>query len=201
MWDGKKVDYLGDPMSYLFIPVFDKLSGTDREVVALLISTINWKDYMRNVLPGTVKAITVVMQNACQGNFTYELRGDDVYVVGFGDKHERAFDSFDVVGRFLTDKIDDGTTTGIPLNQEGCPYTFHVYPTQQELDNHLTNDPLIVSLSVAAVFLFTLLMFFFYNHLVERRQRLVVAKATQSTAIVSSLFVSYTLALPINQNM
>jgi hypothetical protein len=201
MWDGKKVDYLGDPMSYLFIPVFDKLSGTDREVVALLISTINWKDYMKNVLPGTVKAITVVMQNACQGNFTYELRGDDVYVVGFGDMHERAFDGFDVVGTFLTDKIDDGTTAGITLNQEGCPYTFHVYPTQQELDNHLTNDPLIVSLSVAAVFLFTLLMFFFYNHLVERRQRLVVAKATQSTAIVSSLFVSSMFDSPMNQSI
>lgn len=193
MRDGKQVDYLGDPMSYLFIPVFDKLSGTDRAVVAVLISTINWKAYMMNVLPGTVRAITVVMENACHGNFTYELRGDNAYVVGFGDRHDISFNKFVVVGRFLTDNIDDGTTTGIPLNQEGCPYTFRVYPTQEELDSHLTNDPLIVSLSVAAVFLFTLLMFFFYNHLVERRQRLVVAKATQSTAIVSSLFVSSAL--------
>ncbi len=189
IWDGQETEYLGDPMSNLLIPIFDKLSGTDREVVGVLISTIHWRAFMVNLLPGTIEALTVVMQNVCDGNFTYELRGDDVNVVGFGDQHDRAFDEFEVVGRFRTDNIDDGTTTGIPLNQEGCPYTFHVYPTQQGKDSYTTNDPLVVSLSVAAVFLFTLFMFFFYNHLVERRQRLVVAKANQSTAIVSSLFV------------
>lgn len=190
IWDGKKVEYLGDPMSNLVVPIFDKLSGTDRVVVGVLKSTIHWRAYLMNILPGTIRAITVVMENACDGNFTYELRGEDVEVLGEGDRHDRAFDEFEVVGRFRTDTIDDGTSTGIPLNQEGCPYTFHVYPTQQAKDFQTTNDPLIVSLAVAAVFLFTLGMFFFYNHLVERRQKLILAKATQSTAIVSSLFVS-----------
>ncbi len=190
MWDREKVEYLGDPMSNLFIPIFDKLDGTDRAVVGVLRSTIHWQSRMINILPETNRGITVVIDNKCDGNFTYELRGENAYVVGFGDRHDRAFDQYEVLGKFLTENIDDGTSTGIPLNQEGCPYTFHIYPTQQDLDYHATNDPLVVSLSVAAVFLFTLCMFFFYDHLVERRQRLVLAKATQSTAIVSSLFVS-----------
>lgn len=84
---------------------------------------------------------------------------------------------------------------GIPLNQKECPYSFHIYGTAEDLDYHKSNDPIIISVSVAAVFLFTIGMFFTYDHLVERRQKLVLAKATQSTAIVSSLFVSYNFAL------
>jgi len=77
---------------------------------------------------------------------------------------------------------------GIPLNQEGCPYFFHVYPTQEYSSYYLTKNPMLISITVAAVFLFTIIMFFLYDRLVERRQRLVLAKATQSTAIVASLF-------------
>jgi len=188
MWERKNVEYLGDPISNLFIPIFDKLDGVDRNVVAVLRSTIHWQSRMVNILPETNNGITVVMRNACDGNFTYELRGEDVIPIGEGDRHDRAFDELEVEGRFNTEIIDDGTSMGIPLNQEGCPYTFHVYPTQKDFDYHATNDPVVVSLSVAAVFVFTLCMFFFYDHLVERRQKLVLAKATQSTAIVSSLF-------------
>jgi len=38
------------------------------------------------------------------------------------------------------------------------------------------------------VFVFTAIMFIFYDRLVERRQHIVLSKAATSTAIVSSLF-------------
>jgi hypothetical protein len=38
------------------------------------------------------------------------------------------------------------------------------------------------------VFVFAISLFFVYNRLVEKRQSLVLTKAVQSTAIVSSLF-------------
>jgi hypothetical protein len=41
---------------------------------------------------------------------------------------------------------------------------------------------------VATIFVFTALMFLVYDRLVERRQRMILAKAVQSSAIVSSLF-------------
>ena len=191
--EGREVSYSGDPLSFLMIPVFDSLDELNRKVVAVLKSTISWRSYLRNILPKTNKGVHVVVENRCQGMYTYYLEGDEAYAVGFGDRHQRKFTNYGVEGIFETDTIDDGTVSGISLNQEGCPYFFHVYPTQAEEDNHVSNDPLIISLSVAAVFLFTIGMFFFYDYLVERRQKLVLAKATQSTAIVSSLFVSVSL--------
>ena len=38
------------------------------------------------------------------------------------------------------------------------------------------------------VFFYTIILFIFYDRLVESRQRLILAKATKSTAIVASLF-------------
>jgi hypothetical protein len=128
------------------------------------------------------------LENKCDGNFTYLLKGDEAFVVGFGDLHDPAFDKYHHAGTINMDVIKDGTAKGIPLSQGGCPYTFHVYSTEAEESHYVTNDPIIIALSVASVFLFTLLMFFTYDALVERRQRLVLAKATQSTALVSSLF-------------
>mmetsp|Transcript_18031 Transcript_18031/g.27936 ORF Transcript_18031/g.27936 Transcript_18031/m.27936 type:complete len:1210 (-) Transcript_18031:105-3734(-) len=185
---GERVEYAGDPVSHLAIPVFDTLNGTERKVVAVLQSTIHWRTYLRDLLPATVQGITVVIENACDGFYTYTISGPEAFGIGSGDKHDHIFDDYQVEGRFLTERIEDGTIAGITLNQEGCPYTFHVYPSQTYYEGFITKDPVVISLSVAAVFTFTIIMFLLYDRLVEQRQRLVLAKATQSTAIVSSLF-------------
>jgi hypothetical protein len=188
---GKRVEHAGDPITHMAMPVFDALNGTDRKIVAVLQSTIHWRTYLRDLLPETVKGITVVIENTCDGFYTYEMSNSKAYGIGFGDIHDPTFDEFHVKGRFLTEKIEDGTISGVPLNQEGCPYIFHVYPSQTYFEDFISKDPVVISLSVAAVFLFTIIMFLLYDRLVERRQQLVLAKATQSTAIVSSLFVSH----------
>jgi hypothetical protein len=190
IWEGEQVNYLGDPMSHLVLPIFDTLDGVDRKVVAVLKSTIHWRWYLRDILPNTNQGITVVLENACQGNFTYHLVGTEARVVGFGDQHDPEYSEYHFGGSFETETIEDGTSHGIPLNQEGCPYSFHIFATPEDEDSHVSNDPIIISVSVAAVFFFTIALFFFYDRLVERRQRVVLAKATQSTAIVASLFVS-----------
>ena len=41
---------------------------------------------------------------------------------------------------------------------------------------------------VFAIFVFTGIMFLFYNHLVDKRQNVVMDQANRTTAIVSSLF-------------
>jgi hypothetical protein len=188
--EGKRLEYSGDPISNMAMPVFNVLNGTEREVVAVLQSTIHWRSYLRGILPTTVNGISVVIENACDGLYTYEMSGSEAIGVGFADRHDATFDDYQMDGRFLTETIEDGTINGIRLNQEGCPYTLHVYPTQKFYEDFISKDPVIISLSVASVFLFTILMFIFYDRLVERRQRLVVEKATQSAVIVYSLFVS-----------
>ena len=86
--------------------------------------------------------------------------------------------------------MEDGTVEGLRYDDTSCPHVFRVYPTQAEYDKYVTPMPIIISLSISAIFAFAIGMFLLYDRLVERRQRIVLAKATQSTAIISSLFVS-----------
>jgi hypothetical protein len=53
---------------------------------------------------------------------------------------------------------------------------------------YITNEPMLYSIILAVVFLFTCAVFILYTFFVERRQRKVMGKAVQSGTIVSSLF-------------
>jgi len=194
---GKEFQYLADPMTHIAIPIFDSLNGTDRgEVVGVLTALLHWKDYLQVILPTTDYGYQVVIENGCdpmgQNAFTYQVDGPIVQVLGKGNRHNRKFTQYQVDGYFAKDNIKDGTLRGLNYSDDFCPYMFHVYPTEELYDKFVTKLPAIISLSISAIFAFTIGMFLFYDRLVERRQRIVLAKATQSTAIVSSMFVSTT---------
>jgi hypothetical protein len=55
-------------------------------------------------------------------------------------------------------------------------------------DDYETLTPVLITSAVAFIIVFTVIMFVVYDRLVERRQKLVLTRAVQSTAIVSSLF-------------
>ena len=76
----------------------------------------------------------------------------------------------------------------IPFNRDFCPVSISVYPTKEFYDSHVTNEPLILTVSVIAVFFFTGAVFLIYNYLVERRNTAVVKTATDTQAIVSNIF-------------
>ena len=192
---GKQVEYGGDPMSHIVIPIFDSLNGTDRgEVVGVLTAKLHWKDHIEGILPTTDYGYRVIIENSCdlsgQNAFTYQVDGPIVKVLGKGNRHDPKFTTYHVSENFANDNIKDGTLRGLNYSDDFCPYVFHVYPTQALYDQYVTNVPIIRCLSVAVVFLFTIGMILLYDRLVERRQSIVLAQATHSTAIVSSLFVS-----------
>ena len=170
MREGVQVEYLGDPMSHLFVPIFETLNGTDRNVAAVLTSTIHWRWYLRHVLPKSNNGINVVIENECDGNFTYFLDGEEAYVVGFGDQHDPKFTKYHYGGNFTAKTIEDGTAHGITIDRNVCPYSFHVYASQEDYSGYVTNEPVIICLSVAAVFFFTIIMFFTYDALVSACQ-------------------------------
>jgi hypothetical protein len=195
MADGEEDVYLGDPMSHLAIPIFENRNDTDRgTILGVLQATLHWRDYLMNALPEIDVGYQVVIENTCdapgENSFTYQVDGPDVIVVGLGDRHDPRFSQYVVGGNFSKDTIQDGTPEGLIFHHDSCPYAFHVYPTQDDYDKYVTSLPLIISLSVSAIFVFTIGMFLFYDHHVERRQKIVLAKATHSTAMISSLFVS-----------
>jgi hypothetical protein len=47
---------------------------------------------------------------------------------------------------------------------------------------------MVITLSIVVVYIFTIFVFLWYNHIVERRQTVVLKQATQATAVVASLF-------------
>jgi len=119
--------------------------------------------------------------------FTYVLNGYDAEVVGFGDRHDSKFDSYMREGTFAKNILVDGTVSGVSV-EGGCPYKIYVYPSQAFYDKYITTTPITITLTVVIVFAFAIIVFLCYNRNVERRQQKIFKQATQSTAIVSSIF-------------
>lgn len=85
-------------------------------------------------------------------------------------------------------KNERATYSGLPVSDEFCPKSLSIYPSKTLEDNHITNKPAVFSIAVVIIFLFTSIVFVFYDLMVSRRQRIVMNRALASGAIVSSLF-------------
>lgn len=113
--------------------------------------------------------------------------------LGRGDHHNPRFDYLEVAA-WLTDrsqhKADSATYTGVPLDEEYCPFYIRVFPSTTMEDDYITNNAVIFTAVSVMIFVFTAIIFLVYDVLVERRQRKVYGAAKKSTAIVSSLFPS-----------
>lgn len=185
---GKPVPYSGDPLSEAMYPIFSDFNG-EKKVVAAMNFQFSWQTYFGGILPDNARSFVMVLENECDGAFTYQINGGEVEMLGFGDLHDPRFSSNNI-STYLRDGliIHDGSRAGAKLNQRGCPYSLHVYPSKEMYDKYNTNLPLIITMCILFIFLFTVTMFFLYDYLVERRQELVVNTAAQSNSIVSSLF-------------
>jgi hypothetical protein len=103
--------------------------------------------------------------------------------------HEDEYDELGVSSEPLeTGTIADGTRDGLKFHDYECKYRISVYPSSTFAETYVSSTPAIITFAVALIFAFAIIMFFVYDRLVERRQKVVLHKAVQSTAIVSSLF-------------
>jgi hypothetical protein len=120
----------GSVFSTMYLPIFDSF-GQDKKVVALLSSLILWRELFFNILPDSVQGITVVLENTCSGNYTYEINGAEAIAVGEGDMHDRNYEKYAMRITLGSDhQIPDGTANGIPFDVEGCSFNLKVYPSQ-----------------------------------------------------------------------
>lgn len=131
----------------------------------------------------------MVLDNSCEDPHTYVVSGTSVVYIGVGDLHDPSLSYLEQSTTF-SDLIGqhEGAQSKLKLNEELCEYSLYVYPTPEMYDHYHTSMPIIITFSVAMVFVFTAVMFVLYDRLVERRQRLVMSTALRSNAIVSSLF-------------
>jgi hypothetical protein len=77
------VEYTGEPVADVFLPVFNTFSP-DRVPVAVMWVIIKWASYFDQLLPPNILGITVVLENSCDEAFTYEINGGDVVPIGSG---------------------------------------------------------------------------------------------------------------------
>ena len=180
--------YAGDPMSQIFLPIFDSFRD-DRNAVAVLGAWIHWASYFQHILPLSLRGVYIVLHNTCSGSFTYEINGEEVRPIGMGDLHDSEYDSMKRSSSFESvENVGDGTKFGLPLSKDHCMVSIDVYPSIVFYDEYNTNAPIVMTIAVVIIFVFTACMFVFYDRLVERRQNLVMHKALQTNAIVTSLF-------------
>lgn len=185
---GKAVDYLGDPMSSVYVPVFDSFE-IDRNPVAILVAMISWGSYFQGVLPTIAQPVYVVLKNSCNGTYTYTVDGTHVKYLGSGDLHDPTWSYLRQTSSFHNiSSIQDSEQYPYPLNQETCYFNVSVYPTKVMVQYYTTNRPIVITFSVVMVFFFTSIMFLIYDRLVEKRQEVVMKKAERTSALVSSLF-------------
>ena len=158
----------------------------------LVIVGLWFRDLLRNILPDGSDGIVVVFSN-CNQMFTYRIDGPQTVYLGRGDHHETMYDSYAKSSSYKNlHKFSTGARTysGVPFDNEYCPYNVAVYPSTMMQDNHTTNNPIIFTIVAVSIFLFTSLVFMVYDKLVEVRQKVVMKTAVRSTAIVSSLYPS-----------
>ncbi|EEC43180.1 predicted protein [Phaeodactylum tricornutum CCAP 1055/1] len=118
--------------------------------------------------------------------FSYELTGNRALYLGDGDRHETAFNQYEVVVPFNAYRDPE-----LAANTDGhCRYSLHIYPSQQFAQGYKSSLPIVFTSLVAATFFLMALTFLVYDRFVHRRNIKVVNAAARSNAIVSSLFPS-----------
>ena len=169
---GPHTDYYAEPVSPLILPLRDE----NQNVVALLVAMQYWRHAMEHVLSPASQGVVAVIENSCGQAFTYHVRGGNATYMGNGDLHDKEFKRMQKATAL--DKIDT----------DYCAYSLAVYPSIQMKQHYVTRAPTVKTLACFLIFLAAAGIFLTYDLLVERRQKVVMEHALQSTAIVSSLF-------------
>jgi hypothetical protein len=121
--------------------------------------------------------------------YSIDISGPNVKHLGRGDLHDTKYERMSI-SRRLHETFAVSRYSGVPLNTEVCPYTLHLYPSDEFSNLYTTNNAIVFSISVVLIFAFVTFVFFIYDTNVERRQKIVLNTAEKTSAIVSSLFPS-----------
>mmetsp|Transcript_22665 Transcript_22665/g.50613 ORF Transcript_22665/g.50613 Transcript_22665/m.50613 type:complete len:1177 (+) Transcript_22665:27-3557(+) len=200
IWAGRHVEGVDpiEPVIRVLYPILDSAVGAitidedNSTVVGMLASSFFWRSFLVNILPEGENGLVVVFENTYNQTFTYEINGHKAVWLGPGDNHDTQFDGMGKVQTFQEIGLlsVDSKYGGLPIDDEFCAYTVSTYPSEKMKNQHVTNQPLIFTLVVVSISIFTALVFVGYDKLVSRRQQMVMKTAVQSTTIVSSLFPS-----------
>eukprot|EP00980_Cylindrotheca_fusiformis_P014230 scaffold3752_cov137-Cylindrotheca_fusiformis.AAC.4 len=195
------------PGSQIIQPIFDggDTEAEARETVAVIVARLPWSDYFKNALTEGEDGIVVVLESACpklaedavvqrtnqsfgesdRYILTFQVDGPNVVFLGEADLHDPEYDSLVLSEVFVDLDIDESQlpeTTCVPV------VTLHVYPSAELEDSFQTDNSIIYTVMVVAIFAFTTLVFLLYDYSVGKRQRTVMDRVVEQDRIVSDVF-------------
>lgn len=164
-------------------PVFSSFEDNSA-LAGVFIAIVPWEKFFSNILVDGTDPIMLVVSNTCDEIFSFEVNGSHVTFLAEEDLHDPRYDDLVSEGPFA-ELYNPGEHANL---SEHCIYTMKIYPTQSFEDSYKTNQPLIFSMAVLAIFAFTTIVFLIFDCLVTRRQNDLMKTARKQNAIVSSLF-------------
>ena len=169
------------------------------KVVGIGSVTIQWRQFLKDLVPNGIPGMFAVVSNTCGQEFTYQFRGNaldgedsafelvdgnstetleygmglSLDYLGPGDLHDRSYDGMEEIvylPSLLQPQQGDEYLpryTGMPLSETSCPYSIHLYPSDLLFDDIATDNPRILMLGAALVFIFCGALFLLYDILVR----------------------------------
>ncbi|CAJ1960174.1 unnamed protein product [Cylindrotheca closterium] len=196
-------------LSAILQPVYEEIDtdANDRRVVGFVWFRLDWALYLQNILTENTNGIIAVIRGSCpiidvfdysfgqssEGqNFaglvlSYRIDGPKATFLGAVDAHDPEYNGMEESGVFVDLDIDPAN-----VPEGGCipRMTLHLYPSGDLEKEYKTPNAFIFAGFVAAVFVFTSLVFLVYDYYVKKRQKKVMDRIIQQDRIVADVFPS-----------
>ena len=149
-------------------------------------SQIPWDSFFVGALPQDTEGFLVHVVDTCGTEFSYLVNGPKALYLG-KEETKSGYEYLQQNAEFAEFARWDGS------NDEDsfiihCSYSISVCPTEEFKAVYESNEPVVYMIMTIMVFFFTTMVFVVYDCTVQRRQNRVMATATKTSAIVSSLF-------------
>jgi hypothetical protein len=189
-------------------PIFDTIYNGDRsrkelKMVGALNMLFDWKSLLSDLLSkADIQDVDIVLSSTCSmpaGPVTFRVTENAVIQLGDKDLHNPKYDDMAFTYPLFELDLDDETQIEINkvMSQQieasvegGCisEIFMAIYPTEELEESYNTAFAWKLSAGVAAVFVFTSLIFFVYDITVKRRQAKVMERVIRQDKIVSNTF-------------
>lgn len=179
-----------EPISSIYVPIVDQVGAVTPspqvgKAVGIMNLSVYWRDLLKDILPSGSRGVIVVFENECGPvPFTYQIDGPRTTYLGRGDLHEKNFDHLELACRLANVhgySVGGRKYTGLPLDEQTCPFNLRVYPSTDMRNDYNSKDPVIFTLLAVLIFVFTTGVFGMYDCCVERRQKVVMSTVRERT--------------------
>jgi hypothetical protein len=166
----KATDEKGNVSSLMSFPIIKE--GT---VAGVVMGWMDWSKYLQTPLDQSANGIICVLNTPCGPTTSYAFevqvqrdKGSTMQLLPRVPSSSALIEDLEIIMDISTIFSNMSTlSTKVPFNDQYCPYTLHVYPTNQVREQFMTSQA-IYTTGIVLVFVFCSVVFLLYDCLVER---------------------------------